>query len=120
MIHALVVLLTCQLVGETLARWLGLPVPGPVLGMLLLFVLLLSRGSAPEWLTHTARGLLDHLALLFVPAGVGLMVYATQIQSEWPAIVLVLILSTLVTMSVTALTLAVFVRSRASGGKATR
>ncbi|MGF1546609.1 MAG: LrgB family protein [Thiotrichales bacterium] len=48
MLGALTVLLVFQLVGEVVVQWLGLPVPGPVCGMLLLFVAL-----TVLWLTGT-------------------------------------------------------------------
>ena len=46
----------------------GIEAPsGPVLGMLLLFAVLLVRGSAPDTLQRTSEGLLRHLSLLFGP-----------------------------------------------------
>ena len=68
-------LLIFQLVGESLAIVLNLPVPGPVIGMMLLFAALLWRGRSSEALDEVSDGLLSHLSLLFVPAGVGIMVY---------------------------------------------
>lgn len=105
MINALLVLLIFQLVGELLARVLALPLPGPVIGMLLLFIVLLIRGSVPSTLKETAQTILQHLALLFVPAGVGVMVYFALLKSEWLALLLTLIGSTILTMVVTAYTL---------------
>ena len=74
MLGALTLLLSYQLAGEVVALALGLPVPGPVIGMAMLFATLIARGSAPPALRDTANGLLAHLSLLFVPAGVGVMV----------------------------------------------
>lgn len=105
MIGAFIVLLGFQLVGEVVARALGLPLPGPVIGMLLLFVALLVRGSAPESLRETANGLLRHLSLLFVPAGVGVMTHIALLRSAWLPILLTLALSTLLTLAITALTM---------------
>lgn len=105
MIGALTVLLCYQLVGEIVVRTLGLPVPGPVLGMLLLFATLLLRGSAPARLRTTAEGLLANLALLFVPAGVGVIVYIDLIRREWLAIAGVLLGSTLLTVAVSGIAL---------------
>ena len=79
MIASLGLILFCQLVGEAIARGLALPVPGPVLGMALLFVLLVARdrlgAAAPGFLKSgeveaTGKNLLAHLSLLFIPAGV--------------------------------------------------
>ncbi|MGE4499653.1 CidA/LrgA family protein [Hydrogenovibrio thermophilus] len=98
-------LLIFQLVGESLAIVLNLPVPGPVIGMMLLFAALLWRGRSSEALDEVSDGLLSHLSLLFVPAGVGIMVYFHRIASEWLPIGLTLLLSTVITMVTTALTM---------------
>jgi holin-like protein len=102
MLRAITVLLLFQLVGEVLARSLDLPIPGPVIGMLLLLGALLLRGEAPKTLRDTAQGLLSHLALLFVPAGVGVMAHVDRLQDEWLAILVTLVLSTLLTLVLTA------------------
>ena len=103
MLGALTLLLVYQLVGEVLVQLLQLPVPGPVIGMLLLFVTLLLRGEAPESLRNTANGLLSHLSLLFVPAGVGVMLHFHRLATEWLPIVVALVASTVITIAVTAL-----------------
>ncbi len=105
MIESLIVLLCYQLVGEVIARSLRLPIPGPVLGMLLLFATLLVRGSVPKQLQRTAQGILQYLSLLFVPAGVGVIVYIGQLRNEWLAITVVLVGSTALTVAVTAMAL---------------
>lgn len=103
MIGSIASLLLCQLAGEIAARALGLPLPGPVLGMALLFVILLARGGVPEPLQTTAGGLLAHLSLLFVPAGVGVMTHASLLAGVWDAVAVALLGSTILTIAVTAL-----------------
>jgi putative effector of murein hydrolase LrgA (UPF0299 family) len=103
MLGHITILLVYQLVGEVTARLAHLPVPGPVIGMGLLFLTLLWRGGVPESFAATARGLLGHLSLLFVPAGVGVMLHARLLQAEWPAITASLVGSTIITIAVTAL-----------------
>ena len=99
-------LLIYQLIGEVAAKALdhaaGIPLPGPVVGMALLFLTLLIRGRAPEGLNHTAQGLLTHLSLLFVPAGVGVMMHLHLVGEEWQAISAALVGSTVLTIMVTA------------------
>src|SRR5438132_420602 len=85
MVPALIVLLCSQLAGELVARLLQLPVPGPVLGLLFLFAVLLARGRTAETVGGTARVLLGNLALLFVPAGVGLVRHGARLRMEWLA-----------------------------------
>ncbi|HEX6735900.1 MAG TPA: CidA/LrgA family protein [Azonexus sp.] len=106
MISALSLLLVFQLTGEVLARYFALPVPGPVIGMLLLFVALVLRGGPGDELRTTSQNLLQHLSLLFVPAGTGIMVHLHRVADEWLALLLSLLISTVVTLVVTALAMA--------------
>ena len=110
MIFDLTILLLCQLLGEAVAFATGLPVPGPVLGLALLALLLTLLGRAPGSLEGTAHGLLQHLSLLFVPAGVGVMLYGARIASEWLAIAGALVVSTLLALAVTAATMSWCIR----------
>ncbi len=103
MLAALTVLLVYQLVGEIAVVALGLPIPGPVVGMALLFASLILRGTVSEDLRDTANGLLRHLSLLFVPAGVGVMAHLHRLTNEWLPISVSLVSSTLLTVAVTAI-----------------
>lgn len=105
MIPALATLLVFQLLGEALVRTLGLPVPGPVLGLALLLPLLAWRPAVLAQVRPTAQTLLQHLSLLFVPAGVGVMLHLNRIGEEALAIGVALVLSTGIGLAVTALTL---------------
>jgi len=82
MIASLSLILLCQLAGEVIVRGLGLPMPGPVVGLLFLLLLLLARDRfaalargplQQDGVENASRGLLAHLSLLFVPAGVGVV-----------------------------------------------
>lgn len=101
-LNGITILLIYQLVGEVTVRLLAVPIPGPVLGMVMLFVTLMVRGRVDEPVDTAANGLLSHLSLLFVPAGVGMMVHFGRIADEWLPITLTLVLSTLLTMAATA------------------
>lgn len=105
MIGALTLLLVFQLVGEVLARWLGLPIPGPVIGMGLLFVALVLRKGPGDDLRGTATGILQHLSLLFVPAGTGIMLHFQRLADEWLPLTVALVFSTLLSIAVSALLL---------------
>jgi holin-like protein len=72
-----------------------------VIGMALLFLCLLGRGRAPDGLEPTAMGLLSHLGLLFVPAGVGVIAHLPLIEAEWRPIGAAVIGSTLLAVLVT-------------------
>jgi holin-like protein len=120
MIAALTWLLLYQLTGEVLARVLSLPVPGPVIGMALLFITLVIRGHAgrpiPQSMQRTANVLLQHLSLLFVPAGTGVMIYLQLIADEWLPITSALIVSTVGGMTVTALILKALMQRQSPPG----
>jgi holin-like protein len=77
--------------------------PGPVVGMALLFAMLTVRGRVPETLASASDGLAKHLSLLFVPAGVGVMMYARQLADEWLPIAVALAVSTVLAIAVAAL-----------------
>ncbi len=98
MINAIAVILSCQLAGEAAARGLSLPVPGPVLGFVLLLVLLMLRPALAEAIGGTARGILAHLSLLFVPAGVGVVGNLDLLSRNWLPIAVVLVVSTVIAM----------------------
>lgn len=103
MIQALTALLAFQLVGELLVRLSGIPVPGPVLGMVLLFAFFINRGHVAPEVKNVSSAILQHLSLLFVPAGVGLMLHAARIEAEWFVIGAALVGSTVATLVVTVL-----------------
>ena len=102
MIAALATLLLFQLLGEALALLTGLPVPGPVLGLALLLVTLAWRPAWLQAIRPTTQGLLQHLSLLFVPAGVGVMQHLQRLGNEALAIGVALVLSTVVGLVVSA------------------
>ncbi|WP_456379555.1 CidA/LrgA family protein [Thiolapillus sp.] len=102
-LNGITLLLCYQLAGEIGVKLLQWPVPGPVLGMLLLFLtMLLSKKYAPS-VDVASTALLSHLSLLFVPAGVGMMVHFEHLANEWLPIVVALVLGTVVTMATSAL-----------------
>ena len=119
MIASLSVILICQLIGEVIVRGLRLPLPGPVIGMALLFALLiarerfkaLARGPLRDNAVEgTSKGMLAHLSLLFVPAGVGVVQNLDLLAQRGIAIALVLAASVVVTLLVTASTFLVINR----------
>ncbi len=110
MIANLSLILLCQLAGEIFVRGLGLPIPGPVVGLVLLFVALIARDHFPvlargplakDEVESTSKGMLTHLSLLFVPAGVGVVQQLGLIQQHGIAIFIILALSAFITLAVT-------------------
>ena len=113
MIASLSLILLCQLAGEVFVRGFGLPMPGPVVGLLLLLLLLLARdrfaalARGPlhqDGVENASRGLLAHLSLLFVPAGVGVVQKLDLVAEHGIAVAAVLAISVVVTLLVTVAT----------------
>ena len=103
MIPGLLVLLGCQLAGEFVVRLLDLPVPGPVAGMVVLLLVLTLREPAPDGpVVKVANGLLRHLQLLFVPAGVGVVQYLSVIGASAVPLVVGLLVSWFAALATTA------------------
>ncbi len=103
MLNHLTLIFACQLAGEALTRAFETPLPGPVIGMVLLFIYCAIRKGVPDDLASVGDNLLKNLSLLFVPAGVGVMVYGALFAREAVAIVAALIGSTVITVGVTGL-----------------
>jgi holin-like protein len=109
-------LLLCQTAGELLARLLQLPLPGPVVGMVLLLVGL-------RWpLVRTPVGavadaLLAHLSLLFVPVGVGVMTHMGLLSQYGVRMLVAIVLSTWIGLAVTALVLRTLLRREPPAGE---
>lgn len=83
MIVGLLWLLGCQLVGEVLVRALDVPVPGPVVGLVLLWAVLTWRRTPDDAaVVRTSDALLAHLQLLFVPAGVGVVAFGATLRAD--------------------------------------
>lgn len=105
MLVAFTILLLFQCLGEGIAFLFGLPVPGPVVGMLALMVTLVFVPSLGQRIEEGAQTLLSHLGLLFVPAGVGIIVSAASGNGHWLAIIASLLVSTVLALLVTGLIL---------------
>ena len=124
MIASLSLILLCQLGGEVIVRGLVLPMPGPVVGHMLLLLLLLARdrfaalARGPlqgDGVESASRGLLANLSLLFVPAGVGVVQKLDLVAEHGIAIAAVLAISVVVTLLVTVVTFLVASRLMARG-----
>jgi holin-like protein len=115
-LQSITILLLFQLAGEVISQVLRLPIPGPVMGMALLFAALTLPRMQSEQLRQTAQNVLQHLSLLFVPAGVGVMLHVERVTAEWLPITAALVLSTVLAVVVTALTTRLLARLLRAGG----
>ena len=103
MLEYLTLILACQLIGEFAVSTANIPFPGPVAGMILLFIFLMVRGEVPEQLGNVSAALLNNLSLMFVPAGVGVMVHFELLGTDALPLSIALVVSTLLTIAITAL-----------------
>ena len=103
MIEGLVLLLVFQLLGNVAEMYFHLPVPGSVLGMFLLLVALIANDRLASWVRPISLILISYLAVLFVPAGVGIMLHIDRLKNEALPIGVSLVVSTILTIAVTAL-----------------
>lgn len=100
MLVTMALLLSCQLAGEVIARTLALPVPGPVIGLVILFTTCTLRPALAQRIGPVARSFLAYLSLLFVPAGVGIVANLGILAQNGLAIAVVVMASTVIAMLV--------------------
>ncbi len=117
MIRGLAILLIFQSIGEVATRFIHGLIPGPVIGMILLLVFLIVKKKIAPSISTAADGLLAHLAIFFIPAAVGVMLYVSELASAGAAWLLAILLSTAASMAITALLLKWFFKGDDSGAK---
>ena len=100
---AIFLLIALQLLGESIVELSGIPVPGTIIGLMLLYAILMWRGEVSDEMARTSGFLLQNLGLLFVPAGVGVIVYLPLLAAQWWIIALVLLVSVCATIAITGL-----------------
>jgi holin-like protein len=101
MVRAVMSLLLCQLAGTVVQQGTGLPIPGPVMGLVLLLGILVWRGGPDAVLHDTANGFLKYLGLLFVPAGVGVVTELHELRANALAIIIAIPVSSILALVVT-------------------
>ncbi|PHS73975.1 MAG: murein hydrolase regulator LrgA [Porticoccus sp.] len=104
LLRGLAVLILFQGIGEGISHIAGIPVPGPVIGMLLLFLALqFSHTETPAWLGRTGHSLIRWLSLMFLPACTGLFFLPDISRNQWLPIAGAIVLATLLTLLLAAL-----------------
>lgn len=98
MVPALVTILCFQLAGEVLSRGLDLPLPGPVVGLVLLLAAMRLRPGLADWLRPVGQGVLAHLSLFFVPAGVGVVAHLPLLREQGLALLAAIVASTVLAL----------------------
>ncbi len=104
-----IILIICFL-GDFLSESLNLPLPGNVMGMVLLLVFLLTGLVKMPMIEETTNFMLKHLSFFFVPAGVALMTCFTLLEGKWAALIFISFVSTVIIAVVTGLTIQIMMR----------
>ena len=102
MIRGLIILLSFQGAGEIVSRLFSLPIPGPVIGLVLLLIFLIRRGKVDAPIDTVASALVKNLGVLFVPAAVGVVMFLPQLKANFWAISIALTVSVVATIAVSA------------------
>lgn len=108
-----IILAVCFL-SDLLHDYLHLPMPGNVLGMLLLLVLLLTGTIKLSMIEDVSNFMLKHLSFFFIPAAVGLITCFSILEGKWTALVLISVISTFIIAIVTGITVQLLMSRRKS------
>ncbi len=110
MLFAIAALFSFQLLGELISRLTGLPLPGALIGTLLLLLALLLYKRLPKTLEDTGNSLLQNMMLLFIPTIAGVMLEFDRLAREWQPFVIACIAGTIITFVCTGLTFKFFLQ----------
>ena len=103
MLKGLAILLAFQCLGEAIKAYTGLILPGPIIGMFLLFLSLCLWRGVPLFLNQSSQTLIQYLGLMFLPPSVGLFFLGERFDDQWPAIIAAMVLGTLLSLIFSAL-----------------
>lgn len=98
-----ILILSLYFIGEFISKAFNIPIPGNIIGMLLLFTLLATGILKLEKVETISNFFLNHLAFFFIPAGVGLMNSFSEIKSSSVQILFICIITTIIVMATTGL-----------------
>lgn len=117
LLQGLAIILFLQWLSTAIISFLGIPFPPPLLGMLILTALLCTGVIKENYIEDICTALIDKMALLFLPAGVSMILYLDVIKAELLPISLTVILSSVIILCSTALVLAMLLRRKEKGGQ---
>ena len=117
LLQGLAIILFLQWLSTAIISFLGIPFPPPLLGMLILTVLLCTGVIKEDYIEDICTALIDKMALLFLPAGVSMILYLDVIKAELLPISLTVILSSVIILCSTALVLEMLLRKKEKGGQ---
>lgn len=117
LLRELLVILVIYFAGEILTKFFKLPVPGNIVGMILLLILLCTDVEKLDTVDTVANFLLEHLAFFFIPAGVGILTSLVVIKDSFIRLLIICFISTIITIAVTALVVDFMTKEKNKGVK---
>lgn len=112
MLKGLVILLSFQALGELIKAYTGMILPGPIIGMFLLFMALCLWRGVPTCLNNTSQTLIQNLALMFLPPSVGLFFLGPRFDDQWTAIIAAMTGGTVLSLIVSGLLMKFLMRKK--------
>lgn len=109
-----IIILGIYLIGELISKGFSLPLPGNILGMIILLILLCSKIVKIENVETISDFFLSHLAFFFIPAGVGLISSFPSLKNSLIPILLICIITTAIVIVVTGLTVQFIINFKSS------
>ncbi|MDG6243260.1 MAG: CidA/LrgA family protein [Methanolobus sp.] len=113
-VQFLIILAIC-FTGEIIHTYFNLPVPGNILGMLLLLLLLMTGVIQLSMIEEVSNFMLRHLSFFFIPAAVGLITCFTILEGKWTVLMFISVVSTFIIAVVTGATVQLLIRRRHPG-----
>jgi len=117
LLHGLAIILFLQWLSTAIISFLGIPFPPPLLGMLILTALLCTGVIKENYIEDICTALIDKMALLFLPAGVSMILYLDVIKAELLPISLTVLISSVIILCSTGLVLEMLLRKKEKGGQ---
>jgi holin-like protein len=96
-----ILIIGIYILGEFISKSFSLPIPGNILGMIILLILLLTNIIKVEKIENISNFFLDHLSIFFIPSGVGLITSFTSIRNNFLAIILICLITTVLVIAAT-------------------
>ncbi len=96
-----IIILGIYLIGELISKGFSIPLPGNIIGMIILLVLLCTKVIKVEKVENISAFFLDHLSFFFIPAGVGLISSFSSIKNSLINILLLCLITTAIVIIAT-------------------
>jgi len=102
-LRQLMIILIPYIIGVVLQLTFNLPIPGSVIGLIILFLGLQIGILKVEMIEELCEFLLSNMSFFFIPAGVGLMTAFGVLKGKWIPFIIIVVFSTCIVWIVTAL-----------------